>query len=150
MDNAELIQSVELNKESINSTAKGIINSVREDGLNPLKVVVQLKALQKVADVVTADLTDLAIAECDKYGKGEKVFGAKVEVKESGVKYDYSRSQTWLRLQAEIDNLKAKQKVIENAMKNACAEVPFIDTDSGEIIDTSAPRTSKTCVVVTF
>ena len=78
-----------------------------------------MKVLQKLADLATADLTDLAIAECDKYGKGEKVFCAKIEVKEIGVKYDYSYRQTWLRLQAKIDSLKAKQRVVKQAKKKS-------------------------------
>ena len=150
MGNAEIIQSLELNKEEIANVAFNLTNAVTEDGMNPLKLLIQLKAIQKVAEQVIANINDLAIDEACKYGKDEKVFGAKISVKEVGTKYDYTHCTKWNNLQAEIDAIKAKQKAIETALKIASEDVPFVDNDSGEIITQPAPKKSTTTVAVTF
>lgn len=150
MDNAELIQSLEWTKTNIENTANAILSSVKDDGMNPLKLLVQLKAMQKVIEKVSDELNDLALDEAEKYGKNEKVFGATINIRESGVRYSFDHSAKWCMLTQELKNIKEKIKQVEDGLKSASEGNPYFDDCSGELIYTPAPKASKTTIAVTF
>lgn len=139
-----------LSKKEINSLITTVVSEVNEGYRNPLETVVKLKAISKVADGICSDIMEQATNEASKYSKNEKVYGAKIDVRESGVKYDYSRSQTWRDLVEEKQALEAQIKEVEAAMRVASEHNPYVDITTGEVFTTPAPKQSKTIVAVTF
>jgi hypothetical protein len=72
--------------------AQSVINSLKEGHTDPLKVHLQVKCLEDIVKQLTThpEYKDLALEEASKHGKSFELHNAKFEIKEAGVKYDYS------------------------------------------------------------
>jgi len=144
------ILTLSLNKKDINSFIERVVTEVKEGNRNPLETLVKLKAITKVADGITNNIMEDTISEALKYEKNEKAYGAKIDVREAGVKYDYSQSQTWRELIEERNALDERIKAIEFAYRNATPDTPYIDTITGEVFTIPPTKHSKTVVAVSF
>jgi len=72
--------------------AQSVINSLKEGLIDPLKVHLQVKCLEDIVKQLTThpEYKDLTLEEASKHGKSFELHNAKFEIKEAGVKYDYS------------------------------------------------------------
>ena len=81
----------EVSKESISETSLALLNDIDEGHMHPLQVAAQFKFIEDVISNVKEELRQRVIAEQDKYGKEKMTYhGASFDIKEAGVKYDYS------------------------------------------------------------
>ena len=150
IENEKQLLKNTLGKTEINALVAEVVSEVKEGYRNPLETVIKLKAISKAADNICNEIMGTAVDEANKYAKGEKAYGAKIDVRETGVKYDFSKSQTWRDLIIKKQEIEEQIKAIETAMKNASEYSPYVDILTGEVITTPAPRQSKTIVAVTF
>ena len=69
-----------------------VTNNLMEGLADPLKVHLQVKCMEDIIKQLTSNSVykDLVVTEAQKYGKSFEQFNAKFEIKEMGVKYDYS------------------------------------------------------------
>jgi len=150
MENAiSLINTMPSNKEEIQSffnQAKGMILSGHE---NPLKIKVQLKALEALLKKLNLDkdIEYYELEEANKHGKTFDLFNAKFQVKEVGVKYDFSNCNDYEyeKLIKEMNEIDIKIKEKEKELKGLKKEMA--ETDTGNIIYPPA-KSSKTKVTV--
>lgn len=156
MENLILKQGELATTASVKAMTESLINGVNNGEIDPLKLQVFFAAVEKVAkavkDAVRESSVDEVLSRSDD-GKSCKVEGAKIEVTETGVKYDYSVIPSWKNVQRKIDALKELQKSIEGKAKFASEKSPYIDcdTETGEQTEIVAiPRTSTTAVKVTL
>ena len=72
--------------------AQSVVNGLKEGLSDPLKVHLQVKCMEDLIKQITShpEYKDLTLDEAAKYGKSFEMHNAKFEVKEMGVKYDYS------------------------------------------------------------
>lgn len=72
--------------------AQSVVNSLKEGNSDPLKVHLQVKCLEDLIKQITThpEYKELTLDEANKYGKSFDLHNAKFEIKEMGVKYDYS------------------------------------------------------------
>lgn len=94
------------------------------------------------------DIQDYLLSEADKYAKGER---SDIQVKEVGVKYDFSECNhpKLQRLEDQKQALEAEIKAIKETLKIKGATE--IDADTGEIYQTNkAARSSTTKVIFTL
>ena len=72
--------------------AQSVVNSLKEGNSEPLKIHLQVKCLEDLIKQITThpEYKDLTLYEAAKYGKSFEMHNAKFEIKEMGVKYDYS------------------------------------------------------------
>ena len=83
--------------------------------------------------------------------KETTMLGAKLEVAESGVKYDYSANQTWKEIETKLDPLLKEKKAIEDKVKMATKiGNSIIDENSGEIVASPVAKTSTTILKITL
>ena len=141
---------------SVKAMAENLINGVNNGEIDPLRLQVFFAAVEKMAkavkDAVRDNSVDEVLSRSDD-GKSCKVAGAKIEVTETGVKYDYSVIPSWQNVQRKIDALKDLQKSIEGKSKFASEASPYIDcdTETGEQTEIVAiPRTSTTAIKITL
>ena len=141
---------------SIKAMTENLINGVNNGEIDPLRLQVFFAAVEKMAkavkDAVRDNSVDEVLSRSDD-GKSCKVAGAKIEVAETGVKYDYSVIPSWQNVQRKIDALKELQKSIEGKAKFASESSPYIDcdTETGEQTEIVAiPRTSTTAIKITL
>ena len=77
------------------------------------------------------------------------VLGATVEVAESGVKYDYSKNETWQSIEKELAPILARKKDIEEKIKMA-TKIGNSILDGDEIIASPVKKTSTTVLKITL
>ena len=101
--------------------AQSVIKGIKDGLSDPLKVHYQVKCMEEVIKNITSDpdYKSMTLDEAAKYGKTFEHFNARFEVKEMGVKYDYSvcNDPTYNKLKAQLtvieDELKAREKYLK-------------------------------------
>lgn len=105
-------------KSDIQNQVNALVGQVEDGNINPLRAYGLLASLEKMAADAKKELTEAAIAEAMKYPEKEVgVYGAKFQIKEAGVKYDFSNDPEWCDYQEQIDLVKAQQKGRETTLK---------------------------------
>ncbi len=109
------------NKVEIANAATKLVEKVDEGYMSPLLALGQLSALEQVIKTAKDRIADAALAEAEKYEKGGTIpFGAyncDFQVKESGVKYDFSANAHWQSLKETADLANAELKSHEDLLK---------------------------------
>ena len=119
---------------------------------NPLDVELQLKAMEETIKQLRSDedIRQFVLSEAEKHGKSFEWRGAKMSVREVGVKYDYASSgdSEWAMLDAEIKELTEKKKAREKFLQ-AIPDMGTVNPETGETIYRPA-KTSTTSIAVTL
>ncbi len=120
---------------------------------NPLKTAVHLKALEEVIKKLHTDsqIQDYTLEEALKEGaKTFQLYGAEIQIKETGVKYDYSvcNDSHLCSLYDQMDELKTKIKDRENMLKTISEDSPAVSME-GEILERPLKK-SKTGISITL
>lgn len=137
----------EVSKESIKETSLALLNDIDEGHMHPLQVAAQFKFIEDVMTNVKEELRQRVIAEQDKYGKEKMTYhGATFDIKEAGVKYDYSdcNDTIWDDLKQQIDALTEQIKEREAFLKNLKERFSYIDESTGEIVTLYPPKRKST------
>jgi hypothetical protein len=114
----------ETTKSERQDFAQSVINSLKEGLIDPLKVHLQVKCLEDIVKQLTShpEYKDLTLTEAAKHGKTFELHNAKFEIKEAGVKYDYSNcgdpvynelAQKIAQLETEIKDRQAFLKAVK-------------------------------------
>jgi len=143
------------NKEEVKKFSRMLKDEILAADRDPLKILVQLKMIEKVLENVLKDeeIDHHFCKEFDLYGK-EKVIeinGAKLQQTEVGTKYKYEDSgdPVWFDLEKKSKEIAEKKKDREKFLQNIPYDQGVVDPDSGVFI-TRPPKTSKTRVKVTL
>ena len=119
---------------------------------NPLDVELKLKAMEETIKQLRSDedIRQFVLAEANKYGKSFEWRGAKMSIREVGVKYDYASTgdSEWALLDAEIKELTEKKKAREKFLQ-AMPVTGTVSPETGEMIYPPA-KTSTTSIAVTL
>lgn len=124
-----------------------IIQSVKEGEVNPLEVLIQIRALQKVSDRVLKEINDNLLKESDKYSETSFDFmGAKIEKAELGTKHDYAAcgDTEYEMMDAQMNSLKQRIKEREEFLKSIKQDITLVDQFTGEIVTVHPPTKKST------
>lgn len=145
------------NKTEQSVMAARFAKSIENGEVSPLEAVAKMKSLQEVIALFLKDesVSNAVITEVEKYGKGETPSsnGATFQVKEVGVKYDFSECGdiVWNRLKEQADKINEELKNREKYLKTIKQSKTEIDEESGEIYTILPPvKTSTTSYTITF
>lgn len=134
-------------KANIEVVCKQLAYTVKQGNADPIEFAIRLKFIKECLDASMALIQDDLIKAI---GNGTTLYGAKVEVAESGVKYDYSANEQWSELESQIKPLKEAQKAIEDQIKMATkVGKSFVDESTGELIS-PVTKTSTTTPKITL
>ena len=137
----------EVSKETIKETSLALLNDIDEGHMHPLQVAAQFKFIEEVITNVKEELRQRVVAEQDKYGKEKMTYhGATFDIKEAGVKYDYSQcdDMIWNDLKQRIDFLNEQIKEREAFLKTFKEKFTYIDEMTGEIVTLYPPQRKST------
>ena len=143
-------------KMDIKDFASNLVQSVIDGDTSPLLIQVQLSAFENVIGEVkkNAEFKEAVLREAMRYGtKSFDAFNANVQIKEVGVKYDYSLCchPQYEKICSEIDFLIEKKKSFEKYLQSLSEPIDFIDPESGEMCKIHPPiKTSTTAVTITI
>ena len=158
MNNESLMLiSNQLSKAQQADMAESIINQIEEGEVNPLSIQIGLSAIENVIKTVKASDTykNSTLTEAEKYGqKSFDLYGASLQIKEVGVKYDFTScgDPAWNEMNQELEDLKAKMKEREDFLKRTPKDgQTCLDEQTGEVYKIYPPlKTSTTSVTTTF
>ena len=144
-------------KTVIKMYAENAINDILWGNVNPLEVKVKLSAMKSIIEEIekSDEYRDAVLKEAEKYHKEElkDLFNSFIQVKETGVKYDYLSCNypKYTRIQSKIDELTTERKSIETYLKTITKETEYIDPETGEMVIIIPPsKTSTTSVTITI
>lgn len=118
--------------------------------VNPLEAEVYIASIENLVKCYRAnkELREHLVDIVEQDGGKVKVGNTTISVSETSVTYEYEQSKKWRDLDRQIEELTARRKSIETALKNATEETPFDDGDFNRICH--CPKTSKKTIKVTI
>ena len=138
MNTIKLFDNYPKNKLDQQMLANDIILPVIEGEVNPIETYVKAKALQESLKIVTDDdrIKDLVITEVEKYGNKAEFNSANLQVKDVGVKYDYSvcNDQIYNDLLYMLNDIKEHIKIREKFLSKIPSEgATIVYEQTGEV-----------------
>ena len=137
----------EVTKELIKEQSIALLKDLDEGHITPLQLAAQLKFVEDIITNVKEELRQRVVSEQSKYGKEKMTYhGATFDIKEAGVKYDYSHCDDtiWNDLKQQLDSLNDKMKEREAFLKSLKERFTYIDESTGEIITLYPPQRKST------
>jgi hypothetical protein len=137
----------EVTKEVIKEQSFALLKDLDEGHISPLQLASQLKFVEDIITNVKEELRQRVVAEQSKYGKETMNYhGASFDIREAGIKYDYSQCQDtiWNDLRQQIDAFNDKIKEREAFLKTLKERFTYIDESTGEIITIYPPQRKST------
>lgn len=134
-----------MSKKQIAELADASVSVCLEKG-NVLQVAEAISAMAEFVELVRKDerFITAVVEEANKNaGKLQTNSGAKIEVCETGTRYDYTANPDWVELMCEEKAIADKRKALEEKLKKIPAGKLLVDEESGETL-IGAPKTSKT------
>lgn len=126
-----------LNKRQIAALAKQTVDTVLENQ-NVLQVAEAIAAMEDFAKQVRKDerFVDFLRDELSMYnGKTQTPSGAKLELCEAAVQYDYTQDPSWLSLTGEINSLLEQRKALEEKLRRIMPGKMWVDHETGEVLE---------------
>lgn len=127
-----VLEQFSTSKEGIEKFSSLLIQDVYNGNVDPLKVALFMKTLEKIKEAVNEQLGARYVVEAAKYG--DKPFlhlGAEISVGEVGVSYDYSACNHpgWNDLTMIIQKATEQRKDIEATLKSLKAPMDIRHED---------------------
>jgi hypothetical protein len=134
--------------------SKMLIEDVQSGNVNPLELLVMLRALERISETVLDAIQSNIDTAKDNYSeKNFDVLGAKVEKSEIAVRYRYETAKDieWERRRAAVDAAMSLLNEREEFLRTLREPMTAVDTESGEVFTISPPlKASKSGVKVRF
>lgn len=140
-----------LSKKQIAALADHTVEQVLEQD-NALPVAEAIAAMDEFVKLLRKDERFVdAIRETISRngGKMATASGAKLELCETGVTYDYAQDAGWLALTEEINNLMAMRKALEEKLRRIVPGKMWVDHETGEVLE-GVPKASKSTYRITL
>ena len=140
-----------LKKQQITELARQSVDNVLEDG-KVAQVAEAIAVTDEFLKQVRRDerFIDLMREELVKYnGPIKTVSGARIELCEAGVSYDYSDDPAWRQIDRQIRELTDQKKKLEEKLRSIGAGKMMVDHETGEVV-TGALKSSRSTYRITL
>jgi len=140
-----------LTKKQIADLATQSVKAVLEEG-NVFQVAEALAAMEEFTKAVRKNerYVEFLREELVKHnGRLVTTSGAKIELCEAGVSYDYSQSAEWREVEEAIQYLQQKKKAVEEKLRKVAPGRMAVDPETGEVIE-GAFKTSRSTYRITL
>ena len=143
------LQDLKPTKSDIKIATDILIQQVDNGEVNPIDAALQLKVLEEFVKDAREKLNKYTIDELYKYQACKvNIYDAKIEIAETGVKYDYSTDLVWQKLKQENELTSSALKEREDLLKKIPAGSQLVD-ENGEVA-TGPTKTSTTSYKITL
>lgn len=132
---------------NIDVFSDGVIQSVKSGELNPLTVLIQLRAMEKASGRILKEIAPNLLKEADLYPGNEFEYaGNKITKAEHGTKYDYSKCNDtdWELYDSQIKSLTTYKKEREDFLKTLKGPIDVLDKNTGEVVTLRPPTKTST------
>ena len=143
----ELLTMMASTQTQIDVFSDGVIEDVQAGNINPLTVLIQLRAMERASERILKEINPNIMNEADKYpGTEFEYLGNKITKVEHGTSYDYSKCNdpTWARAYNLAQEAKEQLKERENFLKAVKAPFSLLDEGTGEVATITPPIKKST------
>jgi len=140
-----------LTKKQIADLADESVSHVLEEG-DVFKVAEALAAMEEFVKTVRKDeryIHFLRDELAKHHGRLTTASGAKIEICEAAVSYDYSTNAEWRALEAERFEIERKKKAVEEKLRILAPGRVAVDPDTGEMLE-GPLKTSRSTYRITL
>lgn len=140
-----------LSKRQLHNMADEAVGNVLEDG-NVFAVAEALAAMEEFIKTVRRDeryVQFLRDELAKHHGRLTTASGARIELCEAGVSYDYSSNAEWRALEAERFEIERRKKAVEEKLRLLSPGRVAVDPDTGEMLE-GPLKTSKSTYRITL
>ena len=141
-------------KTEIERVANEMVQGIIDGNAETDKALLTIRAIRVAMESAEDKIKDQVIDELHRRGKeGFDVYGAKVNLKELGVKYDFEncKDPEWLIFNIQIKKLTELRKERGVFLKSLTKSMTIVDEDTGEVLTINPPiRQSTTSYTITF
>jgi hypothetical protein len=130
-----VLRILPVTKEEIARFSKQVIQQVQAGEVNPMEILVLIRAFQAAGKTILDCIKTNLQAEGDKYSeKTLEVFGARVEKADVGVSYAYEHScdREWERLRTDMETAMERLKEREEFLRTLKTPLDIYDKETGE------------------
>jgi P2-related tail formation protein len=117
-----------------------------------MELYIFAKKLEILSKMIQELSNESALNEAEKL-KGETLYGFEINVRETGVKYDYFKCNytPYNELVSKKKEIESEQKTMEALLKAISKPTEIADSETGEILTVKPPiRTAGTSIVLTI
>lgn len=141
--------TLEASKANQSIIAQTFIEKVNSGQESAISMAAKAKFITDTLKEVSEAIKGEVVNEVSKYGKGEQVTalgGYSVSVRETGVKYDYSKCNhpQYNLICIKIEKLEKEKKKYEEFLKSISGHVEIADEDTGEMCTVYPPSKQST------
>jgi hypothetical protein len=140
-----------LSKKQIADLADQSVNTVLEEG-NVFQVAEALAAMEEFVKNVRKDERFVQFLRDElarHHGRLTTNSGARIEVCEAGVSYDYSSNGEWRELDEQLRILNEHKKAVEEKLRKLAPGRMAVDPETGEVLE-GPLKTSKSTYRITL
>jgi hypothetical protein len=140
-----------LSKKAIASLADESVGAVLEEG-NVFQVAEALAAMEEFVKAVRKDeryVQFLRDELAKHHGRLVTSTGAKIELCEAGVQYDYSGNPEWCQLEADRFEIERRKKALEEKLRLLAPGRVAVDPETGEMLE-GPQKSSKSTYRITL
>jgi hypothetical protein len=140
-----------LSKKQIAGLADNSVDQLLEEG-NVFQVAEALAAMEEFVRTVRKDeryIQFLRDELAKHHGRLVTASGAKIEMCEAGVSYDYSGNAEWREMEAERFELERRKKSLEEKLRLLAPGRVAVDPETGEMLE-GPQKTSKSTYRITL
>jgi hypothetical protein len=140
-----------LSKKQIADLAEKSVENVLEEG-NVFQTAEALAAMEEFVKVVRKDERYIQFLRDELVKHNGTLItnsGAKIELCEAGVTYDYSQNAEWRVLDEQVRLLQEQKKAVEEKLRRIAPGRVTVDPETGEVIE-GAFKSSKSTYRITL
>lgn len=140
-----------LSKKQIAELADNSVDQLLEEG-NVFQVAEALAAMEEFVKTVRKDeryIQFLRDELAKHHGRLVTASGARIEMCEAGVSYDYSGNAEWRELEAERFELERRKKTLEEKLRLLAPGRVAVDPETGEMLE-GPQKSSKSTYRITL
>jgi hypothetical protein len=140
-----------LRKREIFELATKSVDNVLEEG-NVFQVAEAIAAMEEFVKAIRKDERYVEFLREELIKNNGRLYtasGAKIEVCEAAVTYDYSHDATWRMIDDEIKNLLEQRKAREEQLRQLAPGRMAVDPETGEVLE-GALKTSRSTYRITL
>lgn len=109
----EQLKSMPSKLEEVNKFSQKLVEDLENGLINPLELKVILKGISSIEENIKIQLDEMAVREAEKYSEKKfSAYGCEIEIRELGVKWDYTTTNDPV-----LQSLEQEQKAITDKVK---------------------------------
>lgn len=148
-----ILKLFETTKEQRESFVMDLVTRIDNGDVDPLEAHLQIKCVEDIIKLANSNTNykSAVLEAAERYGaKSFQFHNAKVEIKEAGVSYDFTKCEDpeWEQMDAELKNLKDRLKARETFLKTVSPKgLTVVDEATGNVSTIYPPAKASTTTV---